>query len=332
MSFCWGLPVDTESLEINVKQSVLAEQHNFDAVLVGSKQKALDPWLMASHLSQFTSTIRFLVAQNTNQVTPIHSSKSLHSLAYLNNGRVDINIVSGGAVQEIINTDNHANRYSRTREFIDIFMTLKDVGEICNYNGNYFLIDNYNLFPQPNNKFASNVCVAGSSDDAIDIAAAYADIYLVYANDLKLLENWYSKVRSKAEKLNRNITCGLLIDVIARETSKEAWEEAYKFEKRFTPIQKKMKKLYLNSVDSVGTESHRALLTYKNLRVDKNLWAGLAQISTSVPLSIVGSYQEVIDTIKKLQGIGAEYFIFSGMVGKEKEIIRIGDNILPYVK
>ncbi|MBJ8030403.1 LLM class flavin-dependent oxidoreductase [Bacillus cereus group sp. N21] len=332
MPFCWGLPVDTESLETNVEQAILAEKHNFDAVLVGSKQKALDPWVMASHLSKFTSTIRFLVAQNTNQVTPIHSSKSLHSLAYITSGRVDINIVSGGAVQEIINMDSHTNRYSRTKEFAEIFTILKNQGEVYQYKGDNFFVEKYNLFPKLNKSFISNVCVAGSSEEAIDIAAAYADIYLVYANDLKIMQNWYSMVKSKAEKLNRNVTCGLLIDVIARETSEEAWQEAYCLEKKFTPMQKKMKKLYLNTVDSVGTEAHRTLLTYKNLKVDKNLWAGLAQVSTSVPLSIVGSYQEVIDTIRRLQEIGAEYFIFSGIVGKEKEIVRIGDNVLPYVK
>jgi alkanesulfonate monooxygenase SsuD/methylene tetrahydromethanopterin reductase-like flavin-dependent oxidoreductase (luciferase family) len=62
-----------------------------------------------------------------------------------------------------------------------------------------------------------------------------------------------------------------------------------------------------------------------------HLWAGLAKISTSVPLSIVGSYAEVVDTIKRLQELGAEYFIFSGLI-QDREIERIGNFVLPYVK
>ncbi|MOA54934.1 Methanesulfonate monooxygenase [compost metagenome] len=65
--------------------------------------------------------------------------------------------------------------------------------------------------------------------------------------------------------------------------------------------------------------------------IQPHLWAGLTQVSDSVSVSIVGSYENVIKTIKKFNEIGTQYFILSASPNDE-EIERIGQYVLPYLR
>ncbi|WP_152656270.1 LLM class flavin-dependent oxidoreductase [Oceanobacillus sp. CFH 90083] len=325
MNFCWGLSTDRNLIEKNEEEVIQAEKYGFNSVLIGSKDNSFDPWIMASHLGSLTSKIRFLIAQNTNSTLPLNTAKSLSSLMQIIGPRVDLNIVSGRTKTELHKDDSHVTRYNRTSEYVQIINEIKEDYKFS-FSGDHFNIENYQLKPKLNGNF--NICVAGSSEQALDIACSYSNYYLVYANSIDWLTERYSKV---LESTANKVKCGLLIDVIARDTTEEAWNVAQRLNDNFSLFQKKIKQLYLNNTDSEGVLAHKKLLEYDNFIIGDNLWSGLAQVSKSVPVSIVGSYQEVINTIIKLREIGADYFIFTG-IARDREIERIGENILPFIK
>lgn len=128
MEFCWMLPVIPNKVEECIRQSILAEQNHFDSLLVSSLPKGLDPWVLAASIGNLTESIRLLVAQNTNFAHPFTTSKALHSLNWMTNGRADLNVVTGSFVPELAKLgkiDNHAVRYRRTKEFVEVLQLLR---------------------------------------------------------------------------------------------------------------------------------------------------------------------------------------------------------------
>ncbi|MCA1028643.1 LLM class flavin-dependent oxidoreductase [Cytobacillus kochii] len=331
MEFCWNLPVFPlggfcEIYNRNINHSLLAENNGFDSVLVSSLPKSLDPWILATKVAEKTKKCRILVAQNTNSITPISSAKASNTLSLLSNGRIDLNIVTGSSKYEIAQETkyfNHNDRYKRTEEFMRIYREVQK--NITSYEGQYYNIEKTDLFPRV--KKQPRLFIAGSSDEAILAAAELGDYYITYATDFEQLKEKVQLLRSIT---NRNVPCGIFIDIIARESSEEAWIVAENLQNNFSSVNKKLATMYQNISDSVGILQAKSIKK-SAIPLSPNLWGGLSKVSTAVSISIVGSYKEVIECLKKFQAIGIEYFLLMGSPG-DNEIERIGQNIISYMK
>ncbi|MGG0208483.1 LLM class flavin-dependent oxidoreductase [Bacillus mycoides] len=338
MEFCWVLPVTREINykelhDLSIKQSVEAEQYAFDSVLVATIPESLDPWILSTNIVNATNNIRLLVAQNTNHVLPTYVAKSLNTLNLLSNGRIDLNIVTGSSkigLSKDGTVENHKTRYRRTKEFSEVLIGLRN-GPLT-YQGEFYSIENAELLPNlPNNDHQADIFLAGSSEDAMNIGAEYADTYLMYANNFEQTSKQINLVKSIAQKHNKKIKCGIYINVIARETSDEAWDAANEILESSTSFEKKLVKIYQNSVDSVGVSQQKEFKEFEDYIVDDHLWGGLAEVSPTVALSIVGSYEEVIKTFQKYYELGVSYFLIVGYCNNN-EIERLGKYVLPELK
>ncbi|MCD1257240.1 LLM class flavin-dependent oxidoreductase [Paenibacillus athensensis] len=326
MEFCWNL--QGEAYADIVRQTQLADRHGFDAALIVSLQMAMDPWILATQLATQTERLRFLVAQNTNLVLPSYTAKAVNTLNLITGSRIDLNIVTGSSHLELGkegNFERHIDRYRRTEEFVSILRMAAE--ESITFQGDYYRLNQFRVTPQAP---PPRIFVAGSSPQALATAARYADFCVIYARDFAGAGETFATVKQQAQAYGRSIRCGLLIDVIARSASDEAWQAAEALSATFSRRDKKMKSLLLKTVDSVGIAEHKELLAHEDYRVDRHLWSGIAQISTAHGLSIVGSYREVIDTLRHYEALGADYFLLSGMAG-DREIERLGEYVLPYV-
>ncbi|MFB9328170.1 LLM class flavin-dependent oxidoreductase [Paenibacillus aurantiacus] len=327
MEFCWNL--NGEAYPDILEQTKTADANQFDAALIVSLQQAMDPWILATQLAASTNRLRFLVAQNTNSAQPAHTAKAVNTLNSIAGNRIDLNIVTGSSHFELHKegiVDHHRDRYRRTEEFVRI---LGQAGEdSITHEGEFYRLRQYRVKPQAP---PPRLFVAGSSPEALAIAARHADFSVVYAADFESTGRAFASAKRQAAQLGRRIRCGLLIDVIARPTTEAAWQAAEALGASFGRSDKKMKSLLLKSIDSVGIAEHRRLLAYPDHRVDRHLWSGIAQVSTAHALSIVGSYRDVMDTIQRYHELGADYFLLSGMAG-DREIERIGQYVLPALK
>ncbi|TQK41810.1 alkanesulfonate monooxygenase [Brevibacillus sp. AG162] len=330
MEFSWILPQgDIDNI---IHQARLAERYAFDSLLTISVNGYMDPWITATHVASKTDRIRLLVAQNTNYQLPMITAKAWNTLNLIAEGRIDINVVTGSSqieLGQITHVADHATRYRRTREFVELLNKIQQ-GPVT-FLGEFFEASGAEVYPQPDPQSPGSLFLAGSSEEAMDSAAAYADCYLIYAQEPGEVAEQFARFRERAKVYGRQPRCGLVIDVISRETSAEAWAAAEALESSFGLIDKRMARLYQNSSDSVGISRNRVLNKKENLRLQANLWAGLAQVSTAQSLSIVGSYVEVADTIRLYQSVGADCFLFSGSTGKE-ELQRLGERVLPLIR
>ncbi|MGY1422620.1 LLM class flavin-dependent oxidoreductase [Bacillus cereus] len=331
MEFCWALPLE-EDLNTGTIQAIKAENNNFDTILVSSKMQALDPWITASYLCSVTSRIKLLVAQNPNIVDPHISAKAAASLNEIYGNRIDLNIIAGGSSKELLrNTANltHNLRYKRVREYLEVVNLMKEKN--VSYQGKYFSYEDYELFPSWCDNTSPKFFVAGSSNEAMELSAEFGDYYLMYAEDIKSTEEHLKKMKKKLDACNREIKFGIFIAIIARETENEAWSVINNFSRNISSFDKKMKNLYLQRVDSEGILRHKRYLHNQSHFHENNLWSGLSQVSTSISMTIVGSYQQVISTILKYKEIGVDYFLLTSFTD-ETEIDRVGQYVIPYLR
>ncbi len=335
MKFCWALPVvrthETQRLiEAYIDHSLRAEGNHFDAVLVSLTPDSLDPFVIATKIGMDCKNIELLIAQNTNHILPTYTAKALNTLNAIVGPRASLNIVTGSSKITLSKDQKpirHAERYVRTREFTEILQQLRQ--GTTTYDGDFFSIISSDIYPAEDSCQPASYFVAGSSQEAQEVAAKYGDVYIMYASDFSTVERTFENVRALAKQHGRDIQCALLIDVIARKTSEEAWQVAEQLVAN-TPEQiKRLTKVFLKSVDSVGLGRYRDFGA-NDLMIDETLWAGLNKINPSNSISSVGSYAEVTSTLKRFHNMGANYFILTCINGDEIE--NIGQNVIARLK
>ncbi|PEA82335.1 LLM class flavin-dependent oxidoreductase [Bacillus pseudomycoides] len=339
MEFCWALPVMTANkhnyldlYDKYLEHAQKAEINGFSSTLIVSVPNAFDPWVLATRIGLGTKSIRLLVAQNTNHMLPTYTAKACSTLNALIGNRVDLNIITGSSritLSRDGRADDHETRYRRTEEFVEIINKLR-IG-LTTYKGEFFEIEGSELYPKESSEKASRVFIAGSSEAAMSAAAKHGDYYILYASDYNTLSEQFVSAKEMARQNNRTIKCGVLVDVIARRTSLEAWEAAQGLITAASPEQKLLNKMYLNSADSVGLRRYKDCALENNPMIDEYLWAGLSKINPSNAISIVGSYQEVIVALNRFHDIGADYILLTSLLD-DSEIDRLGQYVLPYVK
>ncbi|MDN9012750.1 LLM class flavin-dependent oxidoreductase [Brevibacillus laterosporus] len=77
--------------------SFTAEKNNFDGVLVSSTPTSVDPFIASTKIGLETTSIRILLAQNTNHCLPTYTAKALNTLNQMINHRADVNVITGSS-------------------------------------------------------------------------------------------------------------------------------------------------------------------------------------------------------------------------------------------
>ncbi len=337
MDFCWALPVVATTAydqlcQAYIDQSQRAERHHFDSVLLSLTPTSVDPFVMGTGIGLNTTSIRILIAQNTNHLLPTYTAKAVNTLNALIGDRVDINVVTGSAALTLSKDskpDTREVRYARTKEYMDVLQRLRR--GITTYTGDFYHLENCNIYPKENPDKRSRYFVAGSSEEAMQAAGEHGDAYILYACDRKSMAAHFRKVRAIAATHARTVTCGVLVDIIARETTGEAWEAARELLDQTPEAVKRLTKLFIDNADSVGLTRYKSLGSDTNYMVDNYLWGGLSVINPSNAVAIVGSYEEVRATLSDFQDAGADYILVASLQS-ESELERIGNEVVRPLK
>src|SRR6201996_7780598 len=114
-----------------------ADTLGYGGVLLPTGRSCEDSWVVASALAPLTERLKFLVAVRPGLQTPSVAARMAATLDRLSNGRLLINVVTGGDPVE--NKGDgvflaHDARYEVTREFLDVYSDLL-AGKTVNVEG-----------------------------------------------------------------------------------------------------------------------------------------------------------------------------------------------------
>jgi len=127
-----------------------ADQLGYFGVLLPTGRSCEDSWIVASAIAPFTERLRYLVAVRPGLQSPSVAARMTATLDRISNGRLLINVVTGGDPVENKGDGiflSHDERYAVTREFLDVYGDLL-AGKIVNVEGKHIRIeDGRLLFP-----------------------------------------------------------------------------------------------------------------------------------------------------------------------------------------
>jgi alkanesulfonate monooxygenase len=313
--------------------ALAAEAAGFEAVLTPCGTGCEDAWIATASLIPITTRLKFLVAFRPGLLSPTLAAQMASTYQRMSGGRMLVNVVTGAEPRELKRFGDHADkatRYERTGEFLDV-MRRAWSGEPIDFDGAHYSIEGATTRAVPDPM--PEIYFGGASDEAKDVAARHADVYLVWGEPPESAKRQADDVATRAERLGRTLRFGIRFHVICRPTAEEAWAEADRllagisdddiaaaradFETTMSEGQRRMAELH---------SSERGRLV-----IHPNVWAGIGLVRGGAGTALVGSFSEVADRIEEYRDHGFGEFILSGYPHLE-EAQWAGEGLLPELR
>lgn len=312
---------------LNIIQT--ADRNGFKGILLpAAYDTGLDPHTFAAAALPLTQQIKPIVALRMGETYPTTLSRSLAALDEISKGRFIINAISSDFPGQ--KTDAKT-RYDRTGEILEILRQGWDNDEI-HFDGEYYKI---HLDAAPAKCRYSGrplVYFGGISPEAKEVAAKYADVYLMWPEKIDMMRQTIEEVSEMAHRHGRTIDFGLRIHMVVRETEHEARQYA----KRLVS--------HLNDSDAAAQRArHQDSVSYGVFRQDELrkgadsegfieplVWSSVGKVFSGCGSALVGSGIQVAEKLNDYMDIGFRAFIHSGFPLIE-ECNHFGELVLPHM-
>jgi FMN-dependent oxidoreductase (nitrilotriacetate monooxygenase family) len=191
-----------------------------------ARQVSFEPVTLWSALSAVTRNIGFVATASTTYEDPYLLARKFASLDWLSNGRAGWNVVTTGADVSanfsLAGHPDHALRYERAREFVDLVKGLwdsyeddalvrdKDSGVVLdpdkvhfvNHKGKYFQVSGPLNVARPPQGYPV-IVQAGASEDGRELAAATAEAIFTANLTLADAQEFYGDVKGRLARYGR---------------------------------------------------------------------------------------------------------------------------------
>jgi alkanesulfonate monooxygenase len=308
------------------------DELGYSGVLIPTGKACEDSWVVASSLAAVTEKLKFLVAVRPGLMSPTVAARMASTLDRFSNGRLLVNVVTGGDPVELAGEGlflDHDKRYDLTDEFLTIFRN-ELAGENVDFEGDHLKVNGGELFFPPIQTPYPPLYFGGSSPAGMKVAADHIDVFLTWGEPPAQVAKKIETMRKLAEEKGRKVRFGIRLHVIVRETEEAAWKAAdeliqYVDDETIAAAQKAFSRM-----DSVGQKRMNELNQgdRSNLEISPNLWAGVGLVRGGAGTALVGDPDTVAARMKEYADLGIETFILSGYPHLE-EAYRTAELLFP---
>jgi alkanesulfonate monooxygenase len=288
-----------------------ADRLGFDNVLLPSGYAlGIDGVAFAGGIAPTLRATRLLVAVRAGELWPPQLARQLATLDRMLDGRLTVNIISSDLPGETLGSEP---RYARTLELMQILRALLD-GEAVEHHG-----EHYDLTVEPPAaRTVSGRCpplyFGGLSEPAREVAAAAADVYLMWPDTMPAVAAIVDDLRTRAARHRRTLRFGYRVHVIVRETGAEARAAATRLVSRLDDgVGDTIRARSLDHT-SAGVRRQaelRADATDDGF-VEEHLWTGIGRARSGCGAAIVGDPAQVRAKLDEYRALGIGTFILSG--------------------
>jgi alkanesulfonate monooxygenase len=301
----------------------------FDNVLLPSGYDlGIDTLAFASAIAPSITTMKLLAAIRCGEVWVPQLARQLATINQILNGRLSINIISSEMPGETL---DGPSRYARTLETMTALRTLLS-GKRLDIDGEHLQLHVDAPRICRDSPSTPQFYFGGLSDEARDVAAAGADVYLMWPDTEDVIAETIADLQQRASTYGRTLKFGYRVHVVVRETEDEARSAAAHLISAVDGATGDA--IRSRSLDSTSVGVRRQAELRESAGndgfVEPHLWTGIGKARSGCGAAIVGTPQQVIDKIHRYEAMGIEAFIFSGYPHKD-EAERFAHLVLPHL-
>ena len=308
-----------------------ADELGFRNVLCPSSyQVGQDTLSYVAGMAPLTEQINFLAAVRCGELHPPMLARTIATLDHMLKGRLTLNIISSDLPGTKLSSPE---RYARSREVIEILKQSWTQDRI-EFNGKYYQLD---LQTDPVKPYQQNggplLYFGGYSPDGVDLCAEHCDVYLMWPETEKKLQELMNNMTNKALEYDRTVQFGLRVHVIVRETEQEARDYAKNLLSKLDLDLGKDIRNRAQDAASLGVARQAMLREEADNQhyVEPHLWTGIGLARSGCGAAIVGDPDQVLAKLERYMEMGIRSFILSGYP-HQKECELFAKHVLPRLK
>jgi len=312
------------------------EDAGFDRVLIGQWSDQPDGFIVAAHAGANTSKLNFLLAHRPGFIAPTLAARKYATLDHLLKGRLAIHVITGGSDPEQQRDGDFltkAERYARTKEFLDIAKLSWYSDNPFQYSGKYYQVKDGFSEIKP---YQSHLPVyfGGSSQEALNVAAKHADVFALWGEPLAGAEELIKNIRANEVNFERKnpLDFNISFRPIIADTETQAWEKAQDiYSLTREQIENRGLRKDKQSAQSVGAQR---LVELASQEVhDTNLWTGISTLvhGNHNSTALVGTPEQVAESIAEYYKLGINSVLIRGF-DPLNDVIEYGKELLPSIR
>lgn len=312
------------------------EDAGFDRVLIGQWSDQPDGFIVAAHAGANTTKLKFLLAHRPGFIAPTLAARKYATLDQLLKGRLAIHVITGGSDPEQQRDGDFlskAERYARTKEFLDIVKLSWYSNQPFQYQGQYYQVKDGFSEIKPA-QIHLPVYFGGSSPEALNVAAEHADVFALWGEPLAGAADLIEKIQSNAGQFSRQnpLEYNISFRPIIAETEKLAWEKAqHIYELTRQQIKERGIRKDKQTAQSVGAQR---LVDLSDKQVhDRNLWTGISSLvhGNHNSTALVGTPDQVAESITDYYKLGISSVLIRGF-DPLNDVVEYGRELLPSIR
>jgi FMN-dependent oxidoreductase (nitrilotriacetate monooxygenase family) len=239
----WRLPESNTGADVDLQHWVrlarLAEEAKLDALFLADGPSLtgtgefrppgqLEPLTLLTAISQATTHLGLIATVSTTYNTPYNLARRLASVDHVSGGRAGWNIVTSAGADEaanfgLVDRPDHATRYARAEEFLQVAKALWDSWEAeatlgdkvrgryadparihrLDHQGEHFSVAGPLNVPRPPQGYPVLV-QAGSSEDGKGFAARHAEAIFTAHQTYERAADFYGDLKARVRQVGRD--------------------------------------------------------------------------------------------------------------------------------
>jgi alkanesulfonate monooxygenase len=197
------------------------------------------------------------------------------------------------------------------------------------FEGRFYRVEQSTCAPRPYRPGGPLLYFGGASPAAEQVAAAEADVQLMWGEPLAMVAERIERLRrlSAFAERARPLEFGLRVTVVVRNTAEEAWRDAERKLRGWEGSLDRRVERNVTGRGSVGQQRLRDLRESGEV-LDRCLWTAPAKFGTGAASTwLVGSADDIVASLGDYAALGVTHFILSDTPYRE-EAVRVGNLIV----
>ena len=289
--------------------ALAAEEAGYDNILLPSGYAlGIDSVAFAAGIAPLVRRMRLLLAVRLGEMWVPQLARQLATVDRMLDGRLTVNIISSDLPGQQLSSEP---RYRRTLEIMRALRALLD-GKRVDVDGEFVSL---HLDPPRVTALGPTpFYFGGMSEAAREVAAAAADVFLMWPDTLPHVADTLADLRKRADAHDRTLRFGYRAHVIVRETEAEARAAAARLLSKLDPATGEQVRARSLDTGSAGVAAQVALREGADDEgyAEPNLWTGIGRARSGAGAAIVGDPDQVLAKLQAYRELGIESFILSG--------------------